>query len=261
MPQRTHRPYLSLIVPAYNEAKVIGQTIAEAQDYFAARGLTYEIIVSADGDDGTRELVAAQAKLDPRLSAIGETRRRGKGYAVRQAVLRSAGRFVGFTDADRKTPIQELDKVLPWLEDGYDLVIGSRALGDSRIERYQPWYRRLGSRGFGIVMHWTVGLREIPDTQCGFKFFRREVALELFRRQKVDGYMYDVEILVLSTQLGYRIRQQGIRWQDDGDSRLQLVRGNIRNGLDLLGIGLRHLAASRLRATSERPVVSEVEEG
>jgi dolichyl-phosphate beta-glucosyltransferase len=254
-------PYLSLILPAYDEGKVISDTIAEAQDYFEARAIDYEIIVSADGTDGTRELVAERARLDPRLSVIGQPRRRGKGYAIRQALLRTKGRFVGFVDADGKTPVQEFDKVQPWLREGYDLVIGSRALADSRIERYQPWYRRMGSKGFGIAMHLIVGLWEIPDTQCGFKFFRREVAGELFRRQKVDGYMYDVEILFLAVRFGYRIRQVGVRWRDDGDSRLQLVRGNIQNGLDLLGIRLRHQLASRKTLESGPKIVAEGEEG
>jgi dolichyl-phosphate beta-glucosyltransferase len=248
--------FFTLILPAYNEVKTIGQTIIKARSYLEQKGFSYEIIVSADGGDGTRELVAELAKSDPSLSVIGGPERRGKGYAIRRAVPLSKGQIVGFADADDKTPIEELDKFLPWFERGYDLVIGSRALSGSKIEKRQPWYRQLGSRGFGVAMHLIVGLHEVPDTQCGFKFFRREIALDLFRRQKIDGYMYDVEILYLAEQAGYRLKQIGIRWKDDGDSRLMLVRGNIRNGLDLFRIRFRH-TKNKQQVYSGQPMYSD----
>lgn len=229
-------PYLSLVIPAYNEVHCISDTLSQVQAYLDVQPYNYEVIVVADGTDGTRELVADMAQTDARLRVIGSPERRGKGYGIRQAVFLASGQIIGFADADNKTPIEELDKILPWFEQGYDLVIGSRALADSRIEKKQPWYRQIGSRGFGVFMHLVVGLYDIPDTQCGFKFFRREVALDLFRRQRIDGYMYDVEILYLATQAGYRLQQVGIHWRDDGDSRLELVGGNIRNVLDVLSI-------------------------
>ena len=106
-------------------------------------------------------------------------------------------------------------------------------------------YRRLGSWGFGLFMHVSVGLRGIVDTQCGFKFFRGDVARELFRRQQIDGYMFDVEILYLAAQLGYRTVEVPVRWRDDGDSRLQLVAGNLRNVRDIVSIRRRHRAVAR----------------
>ena len=107
---------------------------------------------------------------------------------------------------------------------------------DSRIARAQPLYRRLGSKAFGFGMHCVTGLWHVHDTQCGFKFFRAPVAKDLFARQKVDSYMFDVEILYLAKRNGYRLKEVGVRWQDDGDSRLQLVVGNWRNFLDILRI-------------------------
>ena len=135
-------------------------------------------------------------------------------------------------------PIEEFDKIRPWLSQGYDVVIGSRAMRDSRIERRQPLYRQLGGKGFGVFMHAVVGLQGITDTQCGFKFFSRAAAREIFSRQHIDGYMFDVEILVLARRLGYRIQQVPIRWRDDGDSRLALLGGNLRNVIDIIRIGL-----------------------
>jgi len=232
------RPYVTLVLPAYNEALRIAQTVGEAQTYFEQRGHSYEIIVSAEGNDGTRELVAAMASADPRLKVTGTVERRGKGYGIRQGVAMAEGGVIGFTDADNKTPIEEFDKVVPWLRDGHDLVIGSRRHQDARILKAQPLYRQIGSKGFALVMHAVVGLHDINDTQCGFKFFQREVAIDLFQRQKIDGYMFDVEILHLARKRGYRIAQVPVRWRNDGDSRLQLVAGNLRNLRDIFRIRL-----------------------
>jgi glycosyltransferase involved in cell wall biosynthesis len=237
---------ITVIVPAYNEVARIGATIAEIHGYFTRRGLSYEIIVSADGDDGTRETVHRLAETQPNLVAIGHKVRGGKGRGVREAMALARGRVVGFVDADQKTPIEEYDKVAAELQAGYDLVIGSRGLAASEIERPQPWHRRLGSRGFGLFMHTVVGLHGIPDTQCGFKFFRHDVGRDLFARQQIDGYMFDVEILYLAVGSGYRLAQVPVRWRDDGDSRLQLVAGNLRNAADIFRIRFRN----NLRGTS-----------
>jgi dolichyl-phosphate beta-glucosyltransferase len=250
-------PHITLIMPAYNEAKRIAQTVSEARDYFARRGLTCEIIVSADGTDGTRELVAEMAKTDPNLKVIGSAERRGKGYGVRQGVRLARGEVIGFVDADNKTPIDEFDKFEPYLRDGYDVIIGSRGLRESRIERAQPLHRRLGSKGFALFMHAVVGLPGITDTQCGFKFFQRHLALDLFSRQKIDGYMFDVEILYLARQSGYRIAQVPVRWRDDGDSRLVLLGGNIRNAVDVFRIRFGNSSAPHPAVALDDPKIKE----
>jgi dolichyl-phosphate beta-glucosyltransferase len=237
-------PDISLILPAFNEARAIPVTIGEAVRYFNARGLRYEIIVAADGADGTREVVRKMARENPALQAIGSEARRGKGLGIREAVAIAKGSVIGYADADNKVPIDEFDKFRPWL-DGNELVIGSRRFGAS-IEKAQPLYRRVGSVGFHWFMQSVVGLPGIQDTQCGFKFFQHTAAKELFRRQKIDGYMFDVEILAIARRLGYRIRQVPIRWRDDADSRLNLVSGNLRNVRDIFRIGLQHRFGGRL---------------
>lgn len=229
-------PYLSVIVPAYNEAARIGSTLGSIRAYLDNLSGGYEIIVSADGTDGTREKVADLAQGDRRISVIGNPERGGKGRGIRNAMVRTRGAIVGFVDADNKTPIEEIGEALPWFERGFDVVIGSRALAESRIEVPQPWYRRFGSELFGIGMHLTVGLWDIRDTQCGFKFFRGSVGRQLFAWQRIDGYMFDVEVLSLARHSGYRIKEIPVRWRDDGDSRLDLIAGNWRNFVDLLRI-------------------------
>jgi dolichyl-phosphate beta-glucosyltransferase len=227
---------LSLILPAYNERASIGSTIDQAFAYFESRGILAEIIVAADGRDGTREFVREKAATVANLIVTGHEERSGKGRGIREAVALARGRVIGYADADNKVPLEDFDKVQPWLAAGYQVVTGSRGLAQSQIDRYQPWYRRLGSQGFYFFMQTVVGLPGIHDTQCGFKFFPRDAARRLFHLQRIDGYMFDVEILALAQRLGYRIKEVPIRWRDDADSRLQLFSGNLRNALDVFKI-------------------------
>jgi dolichyl-phosphate beta-glucosyltransferase len=224
------------VVPAYNEAGRILGTLDGIQAHLERRGASYELFVAADGDDGTREKVALRASADARLRVMGSRERRGKGHGIRQAVLLSAGAVVGFVDADDKTPFSELDKLLPWLEQGYDVVVGSRAAPGATIESPRPLHRRLGSLGFALLMRALLDVGGVRDTQCGFKFFKGDLARELFARQRIDGYMFDAEVLHLAARGGHRIKEVGVRWRDDGDSRLDLVAGNWSNLRDVLRI-------------------------
>lgn len=239
---------ISLILPAYNEANTISATLSEAAAYFRARAYTYEIVVAADGDDGTRERAWEFGEQDGAVRVIGGPARGGKGRGIREGVKIASGAIVGFADADNKVPISEFEKIEPWLQNGYEIVIGSRGLDSSRIERKQPWYRRAGARGFYYFMHAVVGMPGIEDTQCGFKFFHQAVAKDLFSRQRIDGYMFDIEVLALAQRLGYRVKEVPIRWHDDADSRLQLVTGNIRNVIDIFKI--RHHCRNQKPATA-----------
>jgi dolichyl-phosphate beta-glucosyltransferase len=229
-------PLLSVIVPAFNEAGSIGHTLGAIRSFLERQGYSFEIIVSADGTDGTREKAVEAAHGDPRVKVIGSPERGGKGKGVRNGVLMARGRYVGFVDADYKTPIEEVEKLLPHLRRGDAVVIGSRGMSDSKIVKAQPLYRRLGSRAFAMVMRRIVGLYDVVDTQCGFKFFQQNVARALFTRQRIDGYMFDVEILRLARVMDYTITEVGVAWQDDGDSRYNPVSGTIRNARELLRI-------------------------
>ena len=228
--------YLSVVLPAYNEAQSIRSTLAAMREFLDRQPYSYEIIVAADGDDDTPAIVNEIARDWPVLKLTAEPGRHGKGHGLRRGMRLTTGQIVGFIDADYKTPIDENAGFLPWFERGYDLVVGSRGLADSKIEVYQPLYRQIGSRLFGIGMHAVIGLRHIRDTQCGFKFFTRAAADAIFPRARIDGYMCDVEILYLAEQLGFSAKEVGIRWRDDGDSRLALISGNLQNFVDILRI-------------------------
>jgi len=224
-------PDITLILPAYNEARVVPTTIGDAVRYFDARRMSYEIIVAADGNDGTREIVRKMAASNPALIAIGSEQRSGKGLGIRNAVAIAKGAIIGYADADNKVPIEEFDKFRPVLAAGADAAIGTRRGAGVAIEKPQPLYRRIGSRGFLWFMQTVVGLPGIADTQCGFKFFQHAVAKELFRLQKIDDYMFDVEILVIARRLRYRIEQVPVRWRDDADSRFDVAHaiGDVRD--------------------------------
>ncbi len=226
------RPDISLILPAYNEEKTIVSTIREAQEYFKNKGLNAQIIVAADGNDKTREL----ARAIPGVIVLGSAQRSGKGRGIRLGVEQASGAFIGFADADNKVPISEFDKFLPLLAGACDVALGSRAQGRSKIEKAQPFYRQLGSKGFYYFVQTVVGLPGITDSQCGFKFFHHDFAKKIFALQKIDGYMYDVEILALAIRMKARVLEIPIRWRDDADSRLDLIAGNIQNVKDIFRI-------------------------
>jgi dolichyl-phosphate beta-glucosyltransferase len=229
---------ISIVVPAFNEVARIAATLSAMRAFLDERGYAWQIIVSADGTDGTREAAAAWGAGLRQLQVIGSPPRLGKGRGVREGVRIATGDVIGFIDADYKTPIEEIDKLLPVLATGCDVVIGSRKVGESRIEVPQPLYRRAGSAAFHAVMGTMLGLSDIRDTQCGFKFFQRDAAITLFSHQRIDGYMFDVEILRLARLLGYRIEEVGVRWRDDGDSRYSPIAGTLRNARELMRVAM-----------------------
>ena len=229
-------PDLSLVVPAYNEVGRIAATLEAMRTFLDARKFSWQIIVAADGTDGTREAAAAWARGDGRILVSGSPQRAGKGRGVRLGVELATGKTIGFIDADYKTPIEEIEKIIPAFDEGFDVVIGSRKVVGAQIDKSQPLYRRLGSAAFHAVMGTLLGLSDIRDTQCGFKFFRHDAAKRIFSLQRIDGYMFDVEILRLARLLNLRIKEVGVRWRDDGDTRYSPISGTIKNARELLRI-------------------------
>ena len=247
-----NRPLLSMVMPAYNEEKRIGLALARTMRYLDQQGWRYEIIVVDDGSaDATsaavqevaqdRDAGGASADMPPSVRLLRNERNRGKGYSVRRGVLASRGTYVGFADADYKTHIESIEEVLRCLREGCDVAMGSRVLPESRIEREQPDHHRGGGRLFNGMLRMILGMKRFGDTQCGFKFFRGEVARDLFRRQRIEGYMFDVEVLWLCERLGYRVREVPVRWENEPDSRFRLVSGMLRNLRELLRIRLSSL--------------------
>jgi dolichyl-phosphate beta-glucosyltransferase len=247
--------YLSVVLPAYNEAGSIRTTLAAMRSFLDRQDYSYEIIVAADGDDNTPEIVTELARDWPALKLTAEAGRHGKGHGLRRGMRMVTGEIVGFLDADYKTPIDEATKLLPWLRQGYDVVIGSRALGDSRVEIQQPWYRRWGSRGFALAMHGIVGLHHIRDTQCGFKFFRGSLARRVWAETRIDGFSFDVEVLGRTQLLGATIAEFPVTWVDVPGSTFSPARHGVESFRELAEIRLLLARASGRRAA---PVLSGI---
>jgi dolichyl-phosphate beta-glucosyltransferase len=229
-------PQLSVIIPAYNEEKRLGKTLSGLSDYFHACGMDAEVIVVDDGSvDGTRRLAEEKCAKYPWLKVIGYTENRGKGHAVRTGIALAEGEVLLFFDADASTPIEEIQKVLPLIEKGADVVIGSRSLPNSDVRVHQPWYRETMGRVFNLFVHWIV-LDGFVDTQCGFKAFRRKAAREIFALQRMSGFSFDVELLVIAGILGYTVREAPVVWVNSPMSRVHPVWDSIKMLVELMKI-------------------------
>jgi dolichyl-phosphate beta-glucosyltransferase len=233
-------PHLSVVVPAYNEEQRIGATLARIRQYFEKQPYAVELIVV---DDGSRDETVAVARRAlegfPRGEVISYKPNRGKGYAVRTGIVATRGDYVLFTDADLSTPIEEVERAFGLFEQATDMVLGSRAAGTKTV-RKQPLYRQLAARFFILVRDTIVPSTGVVDSQCGFKLFRGAVARDLFGRQRVDRFMFDVETLYLASRLGYRYAEMAVEWADVPGSKVRVVRGALELLPELLSIRLRH---------------------
>lgn len=233
---------LSIIIPAYNESRRLANTLGAALAYFADSGLAGELIVVDDGSsDGTAEIVESYATSHPQVRLLRNDGNRGKGYSVRRGMLEARGRVALFSDADESTPLTEASKLLAAIESGEaDVAIASRELPASDLARPQARHRRVLGWFFRQLVRLIV-VRGFRDTQCGLKAFRREVAREVFQRQRLDRFAFDVEVIYLARRLGYRVVEVPVRWLDSRESRVRPVRDGLRMVYDLLRIRLRAL--------------------
>ena len=221
----TERPFLSLIIPAWNEQDRLPDTLQTAVDYFRKQEYSAEIIVVDDGSTNRTVQVVqsfiAEHTAPPTIQLI-ENDHRGKGYAVRTGMLAGRAKYVLFTDADLSTPIHEVGKMIGALEAGYDIAIGTReGIGAQRVN--EPPLRHLIGRVFNLIVKMLSGL-DFKDTQTGFKGFRREVAQDIFQRVHLHGAdakpvqgraitAFDVEVLYLAQRSGYRVEEIPVKWK------------------------------------------------
>jgi dolichyl-phosphate beta-glucosyltransferase len=229
------QPYLSIVLPAYNEEGRLEVSLPRILQYLSAKRWAYEIVVVDDGSsDRTSEI--ARARLDgvPHEIVRNEPNR-GKGYSVKRGVLDAKGRYVLFSDTDLSTPIEESEKLIEALDRGADVAIGSRALRESRIEKHQPWRREILGKLFNRFLQILV-MPGIEDTQCGFKCFRREAVEPIFSRQTLDGWAFDVEILFIARRLGYRIAEVPVRWINSEVTKVNALADGMRMVLDALRV-------------------------
>lgn len=220
--------YLSVIIPAYKEGERIGTTLLEMESYFSRQTYLYELLVIVDGScDNTAEVVRNYGSQVRNLRLIENEENHGKGYVVRQGLLEAKGKYRLFTDADGSTAISHLDTFLPEMEkEGIGMVIGSRDLPDSFIQVHQAKYKEfLGNMG-NWAIRIVLGLWSFPDTQCGFKLVRGDVADRVARRMVVDRFGFDFEMIILAKKLGYAIVQLPVRWMNEEGSTVKLFGPN-----------------------------------
>jgi dolichyl-phosphate beta-glucosyltransferase len=215
---------LSIVIPAFNEAQRLGDTLRRIREYAATAGQAWEVIVVDDGSRDATGDVAEQFAAGPlTVQLLANPANRGKGYSVGRGMLTATGDVVLMCDADLSAPIEEIEKLWPWLDQGYDVVMGSRDLPDSVLDPPQPRLRRWMAAVFRAVRR-RLMLPALRDTQCGFKLFRQAVARDLFARQWVEGWLFDCEVLGLADRLGYRIKEVGVVWRHHPHSRVRPVR-------------------------------------
>lgn len=216
------RVQLSVIIPAYNEESRLPQTLTQTIQYLKSQSYVSEIIVVNDGStDGTEQAILRHrsSPVSVRLLNHPDGGNHGKGASVKIGMKEAFGAYRLFMDADNSTAIEQVARFWPFFDKGYDVVIGSRALEESVIGVRQARHKELLGR-FG---NWIVQLFALPgirDTQAGFKMFTREAALEIFPRLTVDGWGYDVELLVIARCHGYRIREVPITWINAAGSKV-----------------------------------------
>ena len=223
---------LEVLLPTLNEERRLGPALRELASYLETRRLQASITVIDNGSsDRTVDIVAGFAGSSVPVRVIG-CARRGKGAAVRKAVLRSTARWVGFSDVDLSTPIETLDHVLSALRDGNKIVVASRRCDGATYAIKQPVLRRIGSYGFRRLT--ASCAPSVSDTQCGFKFFERETARDLFGCAVLDGFAFDVEILGLAHASGHEIAEVPVAWRDVDGSSFRLWRDGQRVARDVI---------------------------
>jgi glycosyltransferase involved in cell wall biosynthesis len=223
-------PHLSIVIPAYNEENRIGRTLKETFDYLSGQNYSSEVIVVNDGstDHTTSEALKFEGRGGSRLRLVENPGNRGKGYSVRNGMLKADGEIVLFFDADLATPTTEIAKVVePIAEGRYDVVFGSRALDRSLIGSHQSFFREAIGRAGNLIQFAFTGLR-FKDTQCGFKAFRREAAQSVFRLQRIDGFGFDPEILFIARKQGWRLLETPVRWNHVEGSKLNPITAPIK---------------------------------
>jgi dolichyl-phosphate beta-glucosyltransferase len=246
-------PSLAVVVPAFNEAQRLADTLSALLAYLKAHRPQSELIVVDDGStDGTAQVAEEVFARKPEVSArvLRFENNRGKGHAVRAGLLAALAPIAVFSDADLSTPILELPKIVEPIETGdYDVVFGSRALNRKLIGKRQPWWREQGGQIFNAIVRLTTGL-PFSDTQCGFKAFRMQAARPIIEQARTDGFGFDVELLYLARKAGLRLLERPVRWDHNEGSKVHIIRDSLRMFAEILPLRVRHLRGSPIARAS-----------
>ncbi len=242
---------LSVIIPAYNEEKRIAETLKNIDGYLEKQPYDYQIVVVVNNSkDRTFEVVKELESTSVGKATAMNLKEGGKGNAVKRGILDTAdGDVIMFMDADNATPISEIEKFLPFFDQGYDVVIGSRYTNPDLVKVHQPFYRILLSRMSNMLIQF-LAVPGIKDTQLGFKAFTREAAMEIFPLVTVLRWGFDMEVLTIALARGHKIKEVGVSWTEHGGGHVPL-KAYVESLLDLFKIKLRSLSGKyRKKATA-----------
>jgi dolichyl-phosphate beta-glucosyltransferase len=231
----SHHPKLSIIIPAYNEECRLPDTLKKITAWMQTVPFAVEILIVENGSqDRTTEIAESYGDQFNNIIVLHSSK--GKGAAVREGMLHGKGDYLFICDADLSMPIAEIENFLPPFAAGYDIVIGSREASGAR--RYnEPFHRHLTGRVFNAMVRLFV-VPDFDDTQCGFKLFQREVARDVFMRQTISGWTFDVEVIYLALRYGYRVAEVPINWYFNSDSRVSILQDTWQMFCDLMKIRL-----------------------
>ncbi|TSC93141.1 MAG: hypothetical protein CEN89_256 [Candidatus Berkelbacteria bacterium Licking1014_7] len=227
--------YLSVIIPAYNEAHRLPKTLEKTYEYLKKQKYLWEIIVVDDGStDETVAKTELLAKKIPNLRVIANKANHGKGYVVKQAMLEAKGEWRLFTDADNSTPIDQIEKLWKFKNE-FGVIIGSRHLQKGSIKTPPPWYREVISWGSNLLIQ-IMAVPGIKDTQCGFKLFSSSATEKIFPLQTIDRWSFDVEILAIARKLKIPIKEVAVDWYNSPESKVRAIRALARSLIELIKI-------------------------
>ena len=237
--KKSNTPFLSVIIPAFNEAGRLPATLERLDDFLSKQPFSYEILVVENGSSDDTFEIACQMKERIRNLKVMHEDIRGKGWAVRQGMLAAGGKYRFICDADLSMPIEEVLRFLPPQLQDVPIAIGSReAPGAVRYD--EPQYRHLVGRLFNFLVRILI-LEGLNDTQCGFKCFRADAAESIFPLVTIKGWTFDVEALFIGRKQGYKIVEIPIPWYYKAQSRVRVMRDSIQMGFDLLKVRLNDL--------------------
>jgi glycosyltransferase involved in cell wall biosynthesis len=221
--ERGGKPYLSIVIPAYNEEERLGDSLQRVAEYVDGAWIDAELLVVDDGSTDDTGRLAASVLHGRRGRVLTNRENRGKGHAVRRGVLEAAGSWVLMTDADLSSPIEDHAKLAQAARDhDLDVAFGSRALPDSDVEIRQHVVRETMGKTFNVLMRAMTGLRH-RDTQCGFKLMDRRRTRPLFERMVIDRFAFDVELLFLCERFGLSVREIPVVWRNAPGSRVSIL--------------------------------------
>lgn len=216
--------YLSVIIPAYNEAKRISKTLDLINDYLSKQNYDSEILVVDDGSkDGTVGIVKEYQHRIKNLKILENEKNHGKGWVVRHGMLEALGEYRLFTDADNSTSIEQIENFWPYIKQGYDVVVGSIEVAGARINEHAQWYRRMLGHFSKYLIRVIAGLWFIHDTQRGFKLFSAKAVSAIFSRTVIDRFGFDIEALALAKNFRYKIKELPVIWNNAGESKVGLM--------------------------------------